>query len=242
MTGEITTIEQALQHVRPVNPKLAQTSLTEVEPAIQRVIQLRNGLYPVESDAVGTIDQILTSLAQRQQQLAAIVNGEVAYPVFDPRPLSWRNKKGFPTLAPFSIYHPMLEFRVVGRRKSWDIAYTRETTPDLPEPLICHYNDVFSTLEKVAKQRESTVKLNARFKGIIPTSVKDEIATAQEHLNYIYVIAEVDDWQVDVIAIPQIRDPLVIGFDGANWRLIATFDLTPVENYIYREFCISLTD
>ncbi|MBX9666765.1 MAG: hypothetical protein K2X93_04060 [Candidatus Obscuribacterales bacterium] len=81
------------------------------------------------------------------------------------------------------------------------------------------------------------VKAEATFKGAIPATVRAVLVDAKKTFQQVYLVNE-PEWTVDEVAIPFVPpvDPLVIGFrDGIFW-LIASFDTTPAEEYIRREF------
>jgi hypothetical protein len=82
---------------------------------------------------------------------------------------------------------------------------------------------------------ESPKTIRATFAGLIPADVKREIQYAKGLgvFEEIFILAEVTDWKVEV---SRQGDPLVVGFDGRNFWLIATFDTTTLERYVYDEF------
>jgi hypothetical protein len=93
---------------------------------------------------------------------------------------------------------------------------------------------LFGTMEK-EEGREWFI--NARFEGVIPQSVRLTIQQAidSKHFQEVFILAEVPKWKMDVRLVPQPilhGDPLVVGWDGKNMRLIAAFDTTPLEQLI----------
>ncbi len=85
--------------------------------------------------------------------------------------------------------------------------------------------------------RSLTVKASANFTGAIPQPIRLLLADVTKTFEEVYVINE-PEWTVEEVIVPfqPPYDPLVIGFkDGISW-LIASFDTTPAEEYIRREF------
>ena len=83
--------------------------------------------------------------------------------------------------------------------------------------------------------------ISARFEGIIPNEIRNIIRSAQSSglFKEVFLLAEVPKWKKATRPTPQPiaqGDPLVIGWDGINFRLIAAFDTTPIEQYIADEF------
>ncbi len=81
------------------------------------------------------------------------------------------------------------------------------------------------------------VKVEATFKGAIPAPIRELLVDSKKTFESVYLVNE-PEWKVEEVAVPFAppRDPLVIGCrDGFYW-LIASFDTTPAEEYIRREF------
>lgn len=228
-------IQQAMKHVRAVSTKEVERQLGVIRPLEQRIAQFRNQLYPLEKDALPKLDLLLGQVERQSQQLTNLAQSGIGYPLFDLTPLTWRNEQGFPKLAIFGLDSPDFELQVGYR---WDGALPREAHPALPADILRCYEDVFKKLERHARQRQRIVKLKARFNGLIPPEAKAEIAKARGALKHLSVVAEVTNWQLEEVTPPRPADPLVIGFDGYNWRLITCFDLTPLEEYLKHEFSI----
>lgn len=146
--------------------------------------------------------------------------------------LAWRNTDGWPTIAPFSIESPRLEL-AIHPSGNWDRGEVRRVIhPALPPPLRECYEDVFEKLRRRADNWKS-IHLAVAFTGVLPPDVRATVIAAQRHFKQILMLAEVDHWQIEEREVPAIRtDPLVVGFDGQDFWLIAAFDLTPIEEAI----------
>lgn len=146
--------------------------------------------------------------------------------------LAWRNADGFPTIAPFSVNHEQFAFAIHpwGRRPSMK--------PQLPVPLRSCYSDVFALLLKRQGQRNVIVRASVTFSGVIPDDVRRVLVAAKPRFKDIRVLAEVDRWKVKETEVPALNtDPLVIGYDGEEFWLLAAFDITPLEEAV-RQICL----
>jgi hypothetical protein len=59
-------------------------------------------------------------------------------------------------------------------------------------------------------------------------------------IDHVYLMAEVKHWDTSVEIKPRPPrvwlDPLVVGWDGLDLWLITSFDMTPLERYVTKEF------
>ena len=88
-----------------------------------------------------------------------------------------------------------------------------------------------------AGYRSCNVKALATFKGAIPPVVRELLVDAKKTFECVYLVNE-PEWQLDTVLVPFAppRDPLVIGYKHGIYWLLASFDTTPAEEYIRREF------
>lgn len=215
-------ISRALATMTKLSPAERQR-LVESQPEIERLVE---GLYPLEAASRPKLEQTLqiaTRLSNRKLK---------AFDLIDLTPLSWRSKEGFPQIAVFGLNDPRAQFAL--RRPDFGSA-VYSTIPKLP----VGYNEQYRDIEELLKDRRGDrVTLTARWSGVIPLEVKDQIEAVRGEFQEIYVWAEVPEWKLNVEVLPRASDPLVVGFDGRESWLIAAFDLTPVEEYIKREFVV----
>ncbi|MBI4434954.1 hypothetical protein HY635_04060 [Candidatus Uhrbacteria bacterium] len=170
-------------------------------------------------------------------QIAALEGGSLGFQrvPFDKlrEVLGWRNPDGFPTLAPFSVESE--EFAFASSPNAWP---EETVTPALPAPIRGCYDDVFKKLRERRARRNVKVRASVTFTGVIPEDVRRTIASAQRAFKDIRVLAEVDRWQLEETELPALRtDPLVIGYDGQEFWLLAAFDITPLEDAV-RQICL----
>jgi len=200
---------------------------------------------------------------------------EERYQCLSMKVLKWRNDNGFPRLVPFLLSDPRFS---IG--KTWNTTHHRNphevigSLLELPEPMRDLYDDVLDLdLFKKGSSKEISVDqynnvqvgITAKFNGVIPQWVRDEIssaapdfqATTKKHRwaedhwwrpwdrgvayghtdTHIFLITEVSDWVVNKEVIPYV-DPLVVGYKGGYLWLICSFDETPLEEYARLEFSI----
>lgn len=156
-----------------------------------------------------------------QQELARLRGRAVfgpRYPRLSLDPLTWRDKRGYPRLVPFSPDDPM--FRI----------FPGYTTPSLPQPIRACYQDVMDLLEKKESRRDwdYSYELSAEFSGLIPAPVRDTILAVRSEFENMFIVAEPKNWALSRAAKVD-PDPLVVGWDGRDLWLVADFDTTTVE-------------
>jgi hypothetical protein len=237
-------IKAAIRLAKRASAREIENISSERETAVEtlnRIDQLQSSLLPVEHGLLPAIRSKKIEAAKRVRQLESLDKLN-QYPVFSLEPLSWRNKEGFPRLAVFSLESPDLEFAVVGSysRVDWRLKrrWRQKVSPKLPQGMMDCYKDVLDKLSAIAKETKKTARLRAQFGMLIPQAIKTEIARVRGEFKEIFIIAEAPRWDLKLTAIPKPKDPLVVGYDGVNYWLIAAFDPTPLENYIKAEFCV----
>lgn len=206
-----------------------------IREQLRRVQQYRETtateLLPIEKPA---------ALRALDYQIAALENGSMGFqrvPLDKLREvLGWRNDDGLPTLAPFSVQNEKFEF--VSSSRLWP---EERMTPALPVPLRGCYDDVLRKLREKRARRNVEVRASVTFTGVIPEDVRRTIARVQQSFKDIRVLAEVEHWQLEETELPALNtDPLVIGYDGHEFWLLAVFDITPLEDAV-RQICLGTT-
>ncbi len=204
---------------------------------LSKIDQLRSSLLPVEKSILPIVNAKMTEIANRIKKLDSF--GKLnQYSLFSLESLTWRDGDGFPRLAVFSIESPSFELAVIGRRRDGRIAWSKKINPRIPKDMMNCYGDIFGKLSEIARQTQKTIRLRAQFGMLIPKSVKDKIAQVRGQFKEIFIIAEAPHWDLALTSPSPQRDPLVVGYDGANYWLIAWFDPTTLEEYIKSEFCV----
>jgi hypothetical protein len=155
------------------------------------------------------------------------------YKHLDLAPLKWRDDKGFPVLAIFSLDSPTFRLQVNENGQKLFI-------PKPPYWIEDCYDDVFHLLKRImdekrkkTKKRATGLMLSCRFNGLIPLEEKEKINSAKKYFGVnIYIIAEPGTITLNEITYSQI-DPLIVGYneeaDAKGLWLISSFNTTPVE-------------
>ena len=201
---------------------------------LSRIDQLQSALFPVERGLLPMIRSKRTEVAKRVRQFESL-NKLSQYAVFSLESLKWRDRQGLPRLAVFSLESPDFELAVVGHRDSWsgNRRWKQVVNPKLPEGMMACYKDVLGKLSEMAKRTKKTTRLRGQFGALIPPVIKEKIVQVRDEFKEIFIVAEAPRWDLKQTAIPRPdKDPLVIGYDGVNYWLIAAFDSTPLEEYI----------
>lgn len=233
-------VERALKFTHQVTPAQAKERLVTLEKVVQRIRSDKDNLLPIEVAAAPLLDESIDKIMDEYLAMKSIANSNLKYDIFDLQPLTWRNTHGFPQLVPFNLYNPNFHMTVTFR---WDASkLARAIEPNLPQELAGYYDDVFERLDQRARRNQATISLTTQFKGMLPEDVKAKIAEADGKLRYLHMVAEVENWGVRETAVPRPGDPLVIGYDGACWRLVADFDLTDLEKSIKDRYTIPVRD
>jgi hypothetical protein len=98
--------------------------------------------------------------------------------------------------------------------------------------LMSFMKDLYRPLLKEVSER--VIHLSVDFKGIIPKEIKDKLPAWQGEFKEVFFIADVTDrWEEKPSLIDY--DPLVVGWTGYDFYLLATFDLTPFEKWAAAE-------
>jgi hypothetical protein len=144
---------------------------------------------------------------------------------------NYRTEDGWPSIVIFSLQSP-----------TFSVEYDPEEDilsihPRLQYPLWECFTDLKSPLkDHIRKNAKKTkhgyyrkVRISTQFNGLIPMEIKELALKAQPLFKDIYILAEQQEWSVDISRPIEIGDPLLVGWDGAALYLLAEFDTTPVE-------------
>lgn len=213
--------------------------------ALKVVSDLEGELFGVESAVRDLTSKKRATLSAEARAFEALEKGS-KYSVFSLEPLTWRDKRGYPRLAVFSLNSPKFsiaskhEERFDGER----VRHRSKATfsPALPPAMHRCYDDVVQTLKgmKDTRGRIQNVVLSTAFRGLIPAEARQAIRQAQGEFKEVFLIAEAMQWELRKKPVPQPRranpDPLVVGYDGENFWLVTSFDLTPLEKFVEGNF------
>ncbi len=214
MSVLLKAVESATQ-IQVYNPE----AIGQLKAEFEHLERCKSDLLDIERDAYNwaTKRQGEILLAQLQSQ----------YRQMSLKPLTWRDKKGYPKLAVFTLTSSIFRLAANGHYVSkYDLIH--DTV--LPSQLYKCYEDVRKIGGKQLYDGECKWTIWCRFSGLIPHRVRQKICQAQVLFGEnIFIIAEPKNWEGDKIN----DDPLVVGYEpraskNSLW-LIAEFDVTPVE-------------
>ncbi len=228
-----------LQSVPQTRVEQAAKQLVTVVSSIAAMNDVAKNLIGCEKAELPEIRRKLTELKTREKQLKSMTDPTlVGMPIFSLVPLTWRRKDGMPYLAVFSIDSEKFEIAMVGERRyradrgGSELSWQRTFNPKLSKDVLACYADVVEAVAKKARSSRKTTRLRAEFRGMMPTTVKQRIKEVKPLFQEIFIVTEVSDWKMETSPIPappKDPDPLVVGFDGTSYRLIAKFDTTSIE-------------
>ena len=201
------------------------TELVKVQTAIQ-------GLLPIEKSTIDQLKAFEVKLL-REQILAKSDMKFANFPKFPMSAFTWRDKRGFPRLVPFSITSPNFIMGTV-KETRWGYMSTRmpENRTKLPKAIQILYKDVLGLTRKMAREEGKSIRLRAEFSGMIPQEVRDQIGEVKGLFQDLFIVSEVKGWTVEKTVPVRKTDPLLVGWDGYQMWLLASFDTTSVEKYI----------
>jgi hypothetical protein len=251
-------VKRAAEFVR--SGYVDSSEIIEAARKFTAVTRAAKGILPMENiDAAKVLATLKTSKEEytrlhQQGKIYEFSDGK--YMLFDLEPLLWRNKSGFPKLAVFSpsfaefgfeanLSNPIADFLKMANK-----GVEVRVTPKLPKQMLDCYADVIKLVQDRTKSgvaRASglslvidkvSVCLKARFGGLIPDYVKQEMFRAANSGLFVefFIIAEVKKWEWNIKVVSHRADPLLVGFDGHQFWLIEAFDTTTLERMVAEEF------
>jgi hypothetical protein len=236
-----TTIERAAEAAEQLSATSIAARQKRIDALVQRGTAVVDGLLGIEAGAEERLKEQLRTLQRERQALVGVEALAKRYRRLSLDPLTWRDKAGMPQLVVFDLKTPRFELACTGSHRYYGyggsrLQYSTRITPKLPRSVAACYADVLGLLKAEARAQRKTIRLTCQFGGLIPIEVKEAIAEARDVFGRdLYLIAEPVGFDRKVTAIKQARidpDPIVVGYrDGAFW-VIATFDLTPLEEAV----------
>ena len=229
----------------------AASKRASVARSLQRAIEKKKNLLGFEKSAASLLEEKIAELRKdcvRLEKLAKF--GTMAF--FDLRFLKLRDQRGMPQLAFFGLGSPKCEFVVVRRCRSTRMydpniregyyTLTGKSTchsfikPNLPKSIRACYTDILERMVKNAKKQKGVARVVAEATGILPEGVRDKIKERSKLFKSMFIIAEPNGWNSGKARpasfSPVARDAILVGFDGEGLRVIDSFTLVPVDQYL----------
>ena len=235
-----TVIRDAVKHALVIAKQTDKTrdfsgEIENADVELEHVREAISLLLPIEARARMRLQAREKELLRESVMKANGAQGQGFLP-FPLEALTWRNKQGYPRLAVFSLTNPKMSMGIV-RYTNWSHTGYRmaESNPQgMPKAMRDSYKDVMSLLKNKAKVDRKSYAISVMFEGVIPTEVKQAINEAKPAFNSLWVVAEAKNWSLKASEPTVIKrsDPIVVGYDGFNYWIVAAFDTTPIEKYV----------
>lgn len=208
---------------------------------------LRGKLFPFEAAAIAEINARLDVVNRDLDAARAASRWDVRLPRLDASVLSWTTKqsawrmwfgKMLKTQMPALAYVPVDASRLQ-LRVSWG-SPDGVVHPRVPGFVAAQYHEALKPIAgwTGSEFKHSSATLEYRFHGIVPDDIRQLIEAEQSkgRFEQLAFICEVHRWEIE--AAPSVRygDPILVGVkDEAMW-VLGSFDPTPTEEYLLREF------
>lgn len=253
-------VKRAAQFVTPgyVDP----IEIAEASRRLAAVSRVSRGILPIEATDGAEVASTLTATTaecaglHRRSKIHEFSEGK--YMLFDLEPLLWRSRVGFPKLAVFapqtneSGFHVTMDDLVPSLVSGRTVDFKVHVTPNMPKPMLACYADIVELVRTRARNAMFTkrglnvvidkfsVSLKAKFGGLIPDYVKEEMYRANASGLFVsfFIIAEVKRWEWNIDVVSHRADPLLVGFDGYQFWLLEAFDTTSLEKLVADEYCV----
>lgn len=208
----------------------APVDLEAIARDLEQVQKVGRLLLPIERSSKSQLMAIEKDLLRQQLMFESGLK-YAEYPEFPMEALKWRNAKGYPRLAVFSLSSANFEIGIITDR-NWHTSYSRTHRPELPRPILKSYDDVFLKLKEMARNEHKSMRLRTSFEGLISVDVRQQIVETRPHFKQLFVVAEAGKWDLQKSAPIRRTDPLLVGWDAYRLWILASFDTTPIEKYI----------
>jgi len=239
---EVLTATLANKYPEIKHPTTHEELLALIDTQLAKCADTKAKLWGCELAAKKEVEAAEAKLQSKRAQACASIRHEkvcALYPkVLNSAVFDWRTSEGWPALSPFNLHQSELHFVMDG----WVMSNRSWVDEDGRESNACFkYDDVFEAMKrKACKEAPSSdwrtytrATLGCEFSGTIPTDVKTAIKTAEDTgvFDTILLLAETPDWSWGAKYFPSVKvDPIVIGWTGKDWHVIAVFDLSPLED------------
>jgi len=235
------------------------TKLVELKKAMEEVRARQAGLFGCEAQLRDILQTQWQKLAEQAEAVTEELptrdmDLDFKYPrKLNKEVLRWRTADGWPALGLFRLDEPTLSFgrhlrsHIYNVSHPENIKYDRKTnsltSAHLRGRFGEYYQDVMQHVDEIAPEinkhiswRMTDAKMYVRctFSGYIPESARQDIrqAEASKYFDGIYLLTETPMWKVvteESEGPPPARDPIALGWDGKDLRVICVFDTTSLE-------------
>lgn len=224
-------------------PHTNDAEIAFLEKEIAHLTDLYSRLLPIEAAAQSEVSakgrELRTRLtkltAARELDLPMLNTGVLGWTKLQP---AWWNLLSRQLLnVPVFAYVPIKSGRC-------EILVSRSGT-SMDAPKFVH--DAYAVTKAGLRRHLSTNPFDGRrritlsyiYQGVIPDTIREIIHKEQDEQRFddLALICEVDKWSIDEQHVPRrLLDPILVGVRSEALWVLGSFDPTPVEDYIAREF------
>lgn len=238
------TIERVLKNTVVFDDpeKLRDTLVVEKT----RLVGLLDNLLPVEVAARKPVEDSLHEIDTRLSQIE-ISEKFPGLAMLDKSVFDWakeqvgwsrgigKQKIVVPQLAYLPVTQPRLRLIVDHHMRTY-------FTPDsLPQSIVKSYTEILTDLARrhLSWDGREKLSLTYTYPGVIPDHIREIIRTEQQmprRFDELAFVCDVTEWQVGSQMSTAFADPILVGCYGQTLWVLDSFDPTPVETYLLREF------
>lgn len=212
--------------------------------------KINKGLEKLDSDDFFGFENMSSQLQELQTATArdriTAEMAELGFPELDYSFLAWyrdRTKK----LPAFMVLNlDTNEFRITVESLGGNIFDLSNIEygfdPTLPEAIWRKYEESLLYLGKLSNEKydDDEIAITAQFHGVMPLDVrrKTQKVLDDEIFDEIFIICEAPTWAINKTGRTDKKDPLVVGWvdETDQMFLIASFDITSLEDYVLTQF------
>lgn len=222
----------------PIDPIAIQVEIDALDKAFGE-------LLPVESAAREHVWRQKEPLTRAKSVYDFWLKTEQRYQLISSEVLKWRWALPLEKVAE-SIPVPRLALVSVSNSAGTMVLSPEGTR--VPWGLESSYEDVIRELRRLHSRSGMMRGLTYQFTGVIPAETRSKIKQADPFFNpskshsrdeniFLLCDAPIESWTFGEVApLPQMWDPIVVGFAKGELWYIDNFDPTPIEDYVSREF------
>lgn len=237
-----TMIEKALK-----SATITETGeVDELSAELTKLMLFENTLLPVEERAK---KQVNDEIARKKARIERLKAAEILdLPRLDASIFGWTKKQkawkvmpfgrqplDVPVFAYIPIDHEVCTLSAT--RRGYEERYGSNARPSA---VTAQYEKIMNQMAHSLSGRITSVEISYRYEGVIPNNVREIIQAEKggERFKSLGLVCEVDSWKITKTERPprEFLDPILVGEKaGALW-VLASFDPTPVEQYLLNEF------
>lgn len=223
----------------PTLEDIKKTHVHSIRHGDPKVVKkLYEGAFGVEGSAVKELKNTVMSMEFGSK-----------WPPIDLEFLRMRQRSGWPRFAVYNLDDTQCCFQVEERSY---IGGQWFQTSSIPKVLHPYFEDVYRRLKRkgrkvrLAHQVNPFIETQAKFTitqvfaGLIPLVVRKKIQRAEKgSFSNLLLVTEAEKWKLSKVVEhrpKQVVDPLIIGLIENQAYLITSFELTPTEEMVAREF------